>query len=131
MTTNSIARLSIHPSARRLAWLHRFMALTLAASVAVPAVVNAAEPSAWIGSWTASPQPIWGPDFAFPTNIPATLQDQTIRQVARISLGGKRIRIVLSNEYGNLPLDRRSSAERIDRLLSAANPLPSCCRALR
>ena len=104
MTTNSIARLSIHPSARRLAWLHRFMALTLAASVAVPAVVNAAEPSAWIGSWTASPQPIWGPDFAFPTNIPATLQDQTIRQVARISLGGKRIRIVLSNEYGNQPL---------------------------
>lgn len=104
MTTNPIARLSTHPSARRLAWLHRFMALTLAASVAVPAVVNAADPSAWIGSWTASPQPIWGPDFAFPTNIPATLQDQTIRQVARISLGGKRIRIVLSNEYGSQPL---------------------------
>lgn len=104
MTTNPIARLSTHPSARRLAWLHRFMALTLTASVAVPAVVNAAEPNAWIGSWTASPQPIWGPDFAFPTNIPATLQDQTIRQVARISLGGKRIRIVLSNEYGSQPL---------------------------
>ena len=66
--------------------------------------MNAAEPSAWIGSWTASPQPIWGPDFAFPTNIPATLQDQTIRQVARISLGGQRIRIVLSNEYGSQPL---------------------------
>ena len=80
------------------------MALTLTASVAIPAIVNATEPSAWIGSWTASPQPIWGPDFAFPTNIPATLQDQTIRQVARISLGGKRIRIVLSNEYGRQPL---------------------------
>jgi lysophospholipase L1-like esterase len=104
MTTNPIARLSIDPSARRLAWLHRFMALTLAASVAVPAVVNAAKPIAWIGSWMASPQPIWGPDFAFPTNIPATLHDQTIRQVARISLGGKRIRIVLSNEYGSQPL---------------------------
>lgn len=104
MTTNPIARLSIHPSVRCLAWLHRFMALTLATSLAVPFVVNAAEPSAWIGSWTASPQPIWGPDFAFPTNIPAMLQDQTVRQVARISLGGKRIRIVLSNEYGTQPL---------------------------
>lgn len=104
MTTNPIACLSIHPAARRFAWLHRFMALTLAASVAVPAVVNAAESGAWIGSWTASPQPTWGPDFAFPTNIPATLQDQTLRQVARISLGGRRIRIVLSNEYGSQPL---------------------------
>src|SRR6185437_3644340 len=28
----------------------------------------------------------------------------TIRQVARISAGGGRIRIVLSNEYGNAPL---------------------------
>ena len=104
MTKNPIARLSTHPSARRMAWPHRLMALTLAASVAVPAVVNAAEPSAWIGSWTASPQPVWGPDFTFPTNIPATLHDQTIRQVARISLGGQRIRIVLSNEYGSQPL---------------------------
>lgn len=100
MTMNPIAR----PFARRLAWFHRFMAVMLAASVAVPAVVNAAEPTAWIGSWTASPQPTWGPDFAFPTNIPTALQDQTIRQVARISLGGKRIRIVLSNEYGSRPL---------------------------
>lgn len=104
MTMNSLARPSLQPFARLLAWLHRFLALTLAASVAVPVVVNAAKPSAWIGSWTASPQPIWGPDFAFPTNIPATLHDQTIRQVARISLGGKRIRIVLSNEYGSKPL---------------------------
>jgi lysophospholipase L1-like esterase len=100
MTTN----LNIRPYARRLAWLHRFMAVTLATSLAVPAAVSAAEPSAWIGTWMASPQPIWGPDFAFPTNIPATLQDQTIRQVTRISLGGKRIRIVLSNEYGSQPL---------------------------
>jgi lysophospholipase L1-like esterase len=101
MTMNPIAR----PSARRLAWLHRFMAvIMLAASGTVPAVVTAAEPNIWISSWMASPQPTWGPDFAFPTNIPATLQDQTIRQVTRISLGGKRIRIVLSNEYGSQPL---------------------------
>jgi lysophospholipase L1-like esterase len=100
MTTNSI----FHPSARRLALLHRYMTVTLVAVLAVPAFVNATEPSTWIGTWSASPQPTWGPDFAFPTNIPATLQEQTIRQVARISLGGKRIRIVLSNEYGSQTL---------------------------
>lgn len=100
MTANSIFR----PPGRHQTLLHRFMAVTLVAALAVPAFVNATEPSTWIGTWSASPQPTWGPDFPFPTNIPATLQEQTIRQVARISLGGKRIRIVLSNEYGSQPL---------------------------
>lgn len=100
MTSNLVTR----PADRRLAWRHRLMAVTLAASLAVPTVVHATEASTWIGSWAASPQPTWGPDFAFPTNIPATLQNQTLRQVARISLGGQRIRIVLSNEYGSQPL---------------------------
>ncbi|MGV8894331.1 MAG: SGNH/GDSL hydrolase family protein [Burkholderiaceae bacterium] len=104
MTTNPIARLSIYLSARRLAWLHQCMAVMLATLLAMPAWVNAAESTAWVGSWSASPQPTWGSDFAFPTNIPAILQDQTIRQVARISLGGKRLRIVLSNAYGSQPL---------------------------
>jgi lysophospholipase L1-like esterase len=106
MTTNSFARFPIRVPARSPAWLHRFMAvLLLVALVTVPlSAVNAAQPSTWISTWTASPQPVWGPDFTFPTNIPPTLKDQTIRQVARISLGGKRIRIVLSNEYGSQPL---------------------------
>ncbi|MFB8828808.1 SGNH/GDSL hydrolase family protein [Azotobacter sp. CWF10] len=68
-----------------------------AAPVATPA-------STWLASWTASPQPIWGPDFLFPSNVPAVLRDQTVRQVARISLGGPRLRIVLSNAYGARPL---------------------------
>jgi lysophospholipase L1-like esterase len=100
MTTNPI----FLPSVWRLAFLHRFMTVTLVAALAMPAFVNATEPTAWIGTWSASPQPTWGADFAFPTNIPATLQEQTIRQVARVSLGGKRLRIVLSNEYGSQPL---------------------------
>ena len=71
-----------------------------AGAVAAPAV---AQP-AWIATWTASPQPTWGNDFAFPTNVPSTLADQTLRQVARIGVGGHRVRLVLSNEYGTLPL---------------------------
>ncbi|UXY14047.1 SGNH/GDSL hydrolase family protein [Chitiniphilus purpureus] len=71
---------------------------------AAPPVEAEASPTAWVSSWQASPQPVWGPGFLFPTNVPATLHDQTVRQVARISLGGPRLRIVLSNVYGQQPL---------------------------
>ncbi len=71
------------------------------AITAAPAM--AAKP-AWVATWQASPQPVWGADFLFPTNVPPALHDQTVRQVARISLGGRRLRIVLSNAYGNQPL---------------------------
>lgn len=63
-----------------------------------------ADEGSWVGSWMASPQPIWGADFAFPTKIPASVQNQTIRQVVRISLGGSRVRLVFSNAYGDRPL---------------------------
>src|SRR5690606_37636788 len=59
----------------------------------------------WVASWTASPQPVWNADFAFPTGIPPALENQTVRQVARISLGGRRLRLVFSNAYGTLPLN--------------------------
>ncbi|WP_454692599.1 GDSL-type esterase/lipase family protein [Achromobacter aloeverae] len=59
---------------------------------------------AWLATWTASPQPVWGPDFLFPTNVPAVLEDRTVRQVARVSLGGRRLRLVLSNAYGKQPV---------------------------
>ncbi|QWU17285.1 Lysophospholipase L1 [Paenibacillus sophorae] len=58
----------------------------------------------WIASWYASPEPIWGDEFPFLTNLPEKLNNQTIRQVARISLGGQRVRVELSNEYGKRPL---------------------------
>ena len=80
---------------------HGLMSLCIVAgAVAAPAI---AQPG-WIGTWAASPQPTWGSDFAFPTNVPATLADQTFRQIARIGLGGQRVRLVLSNEYGTRPL---------------------------
>ncbi|WP_121498828.1 SGNH/GDSL hydrolase family protein [Pseudomonas aeruginosa] len=80
--------------------------LTLALSAgaaAVPAGSAIAAP-AWVATWQASPQPVWGSDFLFPTNVPAVLNDQTVRQVARVSVGGARLRIVLSNDYGSEPI---------------------------
>ncbi|WP_308365803.1 MULTISPECIES: SGNH/GDSL hydrolase family protein [unclassified Microbulbifer] len=58
----------------------------------------------WIATWTASPQPRWNGDFALPTNTPFHLWNQTLRQVARVSIGGERVRVVLSNKYGSRPL---------------------------
>ncbi len=63
-----------------------------------------AEEQSWVGTWMASPQPTWKPDFALPTKIPQSVKDQTIRQVVRISLGGDRVRLVFSNTYGDQPL---------------------------
>ncbi len=73
--------------------------LALAAGTATPAMA-----SEWVASWQASPQPTWGADFLFSANVPPVLHDQTVRQVARLSLGGQRLRIVLSNAYGTEPI---------------------------
>lgn len=78
------------------------MALSLAFA-AIPAGPAAAD-GEWIGTWSASPQPVWGPDFFAPLSFPRNLWNQTIRQVARTSIGGNQVRIVLSNEYGEMPL---------------------------
>lgn len=60
--------------------------------------------SNWITTWSASPQRVWDKNFIFPTNVPNNLENQTIRQLARISLGGENLRIVLSNKYGKEPI---------------------------
>jgi hypothetical protein len=58
----------------------------------------------WITTWAASPQPIWGPDFVAQVKVPRALWNQTIREIASISLGGKQLRLVISNAYGATPL---------------------------
>lgn len=63
-----------------------------------------AEDRDWISTWTASSQPVWGADFVVPLNIPRSLRNQTVRQIVTVGLGGKLVRLVLSNEYGSQPL---------------------------
>jgi lysophospholipase L1-like esterase len=58
----------------------------------------------WITTWAASPQPVWEPDFFAPVGIPRSLMNQTIRQISRVSIGGKQVRIEISNEYGKQPV---------------------------
>jgi lysophospholipase L1-like esterase len=65
---------------------------------------SAGEAGDWIGAWSASPQPVWAPDFPPIPTMPRVLFNQTIREIAWLHLGGNRVRVVLSNEYGQWPL---------------------------
>jgi len=69
-----------------------------------PASASVPDPGRWIASWYAAPQPAWDSGFALPMNVPASLADQSVRERLRLSAGGRRIRVVLSNRYGRQPL---------------------------
>ena len=71
-------------------------------TLAAPGSSGAGE---WITTWAASPQPRLADGFVVANITPLTLTNQTIRQFARISVGGNRMRVVVSNEYGHLPLE--------------------------
>ena len=58
----------------------------------------------WITSWYAAPQPSWDAAFVLPANVPAYLNNQSLRENVRLSAGGKRIRLVFSNRYGKEPV---------------------------
>jgi lysophospholipase L1-like esterase len=65
--------------------------------LALSAAQAQVESRAWISSWTASPQAPRG-------TVPGSFANRTIRQIVHLSLGGERIRIRLSNEFGTRPL---------------------------
>jgi lysophospholipase L1-like esterase len=62
-----------------------------------------AQDEAWIGSWGASPLPPQEARGPFPAT--PRFADQTLRQVVRLSSGGERLRLRLTNEYGEEPLE--------------------------
>jgi lysophospholipase L1-like esterase len=105
------------------------VAAALAAFLTAPSA-QAQRPDAgdWIETWTASPQPVWDPEFFAPINIPRALRNQTVREVAAISIGGKKVRVVLSNEYGSKPLV--IGAAHIALAGSGATIVPGSDRAL-
>jgi lysophospholipase L1-like esterase len=56
----------------------------------------------WVGTWTASMTPLQ-PPLAPP--IATSYSNVTFRDIAHISLGGRQLRLTLSNEFGPGPLD--------------------------
>jgi lysophospholipase L1-like esterase len=81
------------------------MKRTLAAAT-LAAIINTPQAAEnWLATWQASPHAAWeASEFALPTGVPAKLERQTVRETARISVGGSRLRVVLSNRYGTQPL---------------------------
>ncbi|MFI8966252.1 SGNH/GDSL hydrolase family protein [Streptomyces sp. NPDC053493] len=84
--------------------------ITLLAATTLTAIPTAAtaDPShgaraaGWHGAWAASPQSATAP-FA-PNWSQTGFADQTVRQTVRVTAGGTRARIELSNRYGSTPL---------------------------
>jgi lysophospholipase L1-like esterase len=56
--------------------------------------------NAWIATWAASPQPT----APSPNKPLLNIEDQTVRERMRVSIGGGQICIRLSNDYGSAPL---------------------------
>ena len=76
------------------------------ASPAAPPGSAPATPAQPSGPPTAAPSataPPGGGRGGFPA--PVTISNQTIRQVVRVSVGGDRLRVVLSNAFGTAPVD--------------------------
>ncbi len=91
------------PGATRRGLFKALVALAAALVLAVPALAPAGErdDDRWVGTWTASPQ---HPEPPFVLPSPAQFDNQTIRQVVRTSIGGRALRVRLSNEFGTAPL---------------------------
>jgi lysophospholipase L1-like esterase len=62
-------------------------------------VANAAE---WVQTWGAAPLPPTPQQGPFPAT--PSFEKETIRQTMRVSVGGQRVRLRFSNEYGAKPL---------------------------
>jgi len=75
----------------------------------------------WVGGWAAAPhRPTAGFGDQFPSQI-LELDDQTVRQIVRASIGGEQVRVRLANTFGTKPLAigaahiaLRDAEERID-----------------
>jgi lysophospholipase L1-like esterase len=81
---------------RRLLAVLAAAALSVNSSALLPASAQV-QTNSWISSWTASPQAPRGV-------IPTSFSNRTIRQVVHLSIGGNKIRLRLSNEFGTKPV---------------------------
>ncbi|WP_202020384.1 SGNH/GDSL hydrolase family protein [Mucilaginibacter mali] len=82
-------------------WLHfGLFTVLLLASSGIFAAIKPIPHHKWVGTWGTARQ------LAEPNNMPPApgLSNNTLRQVVCVSIGGKRLRLKLSNEFGNSPL---------------------------
>ncbi len=80
------------------------------------------ETAAWVGTWAAAAQPSRPP-------TPQSFTNQTIRLIVHTSIGGTRVRIRISNTYGDRPLV--IGGARLARRTTDANIDPAADRILK
>src|SRR3546814_6767119 len=90
------------------------LSLLLVAATLAAAPLAAQEPH-WVASW-GSAQQVPEPHNALPDDA---LTDATLRQTVRLSLGGTRVRVRLSNAFGTAPLTIDAAAIRSGEHTSA------------
>lgn len=102
-------------------------ALAAVAMLAATAPAASAAPGRWIGAWaTALQEPVpgfsakWAPDG---------FDNQSVRQVLRVSTGGEALRLRLSNRYGTSPLTLTGAT--IGRAGEGATVQPDTVRPLQ
>ncbi|MCA0375587.1 MAG: SGNH/GDSL hydrolase family protein [Gemmatimonadetes bacterium] len=76
----------------------------------------------WLATWAPSLQPSAPRPPADSVDRVFTVVGRTLRQVARVSIGGTRVRLRLSNEYGDRPLRILSARVALRRGGAAAEP---------
>ena len=74
----------------------------LACVLAIP--LWAAGPNHWVATWAASPAPQL-PDAEQMRAAKLEFEDQTLREIVHVGLGGGEVRVRLSNAYGNQPVE--------------------------
>jgi lysophospholipase L1-like esterase len=72
----------------------RLMFLALLLIAASVQTTLAAHPDHWVGTWAAAPVSLNNSDARFGS------ADTTYREIVHVSLGGTRVRIILTNEFG-------------------------------
>lgn len=101
--------------------------MKIAAGLLAGALVLAATPAEarWVASWTAAPHAPLGTEGPFAA---ASYENVTISQILRLSEGGKKLRVKLSNRYGAGPLE--IGAARIVQIDDAGKEIAGTSRTL-
>jgi lysophospholipase L1-like esterase len=106
---------------RTTRWMLLVSALTIL-TTADPAIASGAEGKRWIGTWAAAAQP------SVP-GTPQSFKNQTLRLIIHTSAGGMKVRIKISNTYGDQPI--LIGAAHIARRTADADIDPTSDRTLR
>ena len=76
-------------------------------SMAPTKAQDAPHPQHWVGTWATAQVALLAPESSSATDQqgqPARINNQTVRQVVRVSIGGSRVRVAVANTFGTEPL---------------------------